>query len=146
VYPGSGSAVPGPADADSAAADELANVDLTGYRVEASDGHLGSIDEASYEAGSACLVVDTGPWIFGRKVLLPVGTVQHVDHAERKVYVDRTGDQIKDSPEYDEHTFDTSNYRQQVGDYLAPCQLSPGASSAPTEIGHPRSPSQARAI
>ncbi|WP_433222685.1 PRC-barrel domain-containing protein [Dactylosporangium sp. CS-047395] len=93
------------------------DLDLSGYRVEALDGHIGSIDSASYEIDNSWLVVDTGPWIFGRKVLLPAGTVQNVDHAERKVYVDRTKDQIKSSPEYDERSFDTDDYRQQVGDY-----------------------------
>ncbi|WP_433089281.1 PRC-barrel domain-containing protein [Dactylosporangium sp. CA-052675] len=93
------------------------DLDLSGYRVEAVDGHIGSIDRASYEVGNSWVVVDTGPWIFGRKVLLPAGTVRNVDHAERKVYVDRTKDQIKRSPEYDEHTFGTDDYRRQVGDY-----------------------------
>ena len=106
-----------PEGPDTTATDQPANVDLTGYKVEATDGHIGSIDEASYETGSAWLVVDTGPWIFGRKVLLPAGTVQHVDHPEQKVYVDRTKEQIKDSPEYDKETFSTEGYRQQVGDY-----------------------------
>jgi hypothetical protein len=106
-----------PSGADSAAADRQANDDLSGYKVEASDGSIGSVDEASYEVGDAWLVVDTGPWIFGRKVLLPAGTVQHFDHRDRKVYVDRTKEQIKDSPEYDPDTFTTPEYRQRVGDY-----------------------------
>jgi hypothetical protein len=108
-----------------AAADEAArstptgpgNLDLTGYDVEAVDGGIGSIDEASTETGASSLVVDTGPWIFGRKVLLPAGTVHRVDHAERKVYVDRTKDQIKDSPEYDPDTFGKPDYRDRVGQY-----------------------------
>lgn len=90
---------------------------LDGYHVEATDGAIGTIDEASSEVGDAYLVVDTGPWIFGRKVLLPAGTVQHVDHLERKVYVDRTKDQIKESPEYDPDTFSSPDYRSQVGRY-----------------------------
>jgi hypothetical protein len=102
---------------ESIEADERAGASLTGYDVEATDGGIGSIDEASYEVGEAYLVVDTGPWIFGRKVLLPAGTVQRVDHAERKVYVDRTKEQIKDSPEYDKETYTTPEYRERVGTY-----------------------------
>ncbi|HEX5740849.1 MAG TPA: PRC-barrel domain containing protein, partial [Pilimelia sp.] len=64
--------------------------DLTGYEVEATDGGIGKVDEASTEVGSAHLVVDTGPWIFGKKVLLPAGVVNHVDHEDKKIYVDRT--------------------------------------------------------
>ena len=106
-----------PADAD--VVDEAGRIgaDLVGYKVEATDGHIGSIDQASYDVGSSYLVVDTGPWIFGSKVLLPAGTVQNVDHSDRKVYVDRTKDQIKSSPEYDKDTFETATYREQVGDY-----------------------------
>jgi len=99
---------------DSIDADRAAAVDLVGYDVEATDGSIGSVDEANHEVGGAYLVVDTGPWIFGRKVVLPAGTVARVDHEDRRVYVDRTKDQINDSPEYDE---DTPAYRQQVGDY-----------------------------
>jgi len=117
TYPAGAPSAAEPAGADSMATDRQANADLTGYKVEATDGHIGSIDEASYETGSSWLVVDTGPWIFGRKVLLPAGTVQHFDHVERKVYVDRTKEQIKDSPEYDKDTFTTEDYRQRVGDY-----------------------------
>lgn len=102
---------------ESIEADEEAHASLAGYDVEATDGGIGSVDEASYEVGEAYIVVDTGPWIFGRKVLLPAGTVQRVDHAERKVYVDRTKDQIKNSPEYDKETFGTPEYRERVGTY-----------------------------
>ncbi|GGM55715.1 PRC-barrel domain-containing protein [Dactylosporangium sucinum] len=116
-YPAADVAVTDPRGADSATSDRRANLDLTGYKVEATDGHIGSIDEATHETGSACLVVDTGPWIFGRKVLLPAGTVRQVDHGERKVYVDRTKEQIKESPEYDERTFGTEDYRERVGAY-----------------------------
>ncbi len=73
--------------------------DLTGFSVEAIDGHIGKIDEATMDVGSSYVVVDTGPWIFGRKVMLPAGTIDRVDWNDEKVYVDRTKDQIKDSPE-----------------------------------------------
>jgi hypothetical protein len=102
---------------DTVVDDELAATDLAGYDVEATDGGIGSIDKANYEVGGAYLVVDTGPWIFGRKVLLPAGTVQRVDHADRKVYVDRTKDQIKNAPEYDADAVPTSEYRDRLGGY-----------------------------
>ena len=43
----------------------------TGYHVEALDGSIGKIDEATYEVGKSFVIVGTGPWIFGRKVMLP---------------------------------------------------------------------------
>ncbi|MCR3750123.1 PRC-barrel domain containing protein [Lentzea californiensis] len=90
---------------------------LIGYEVEATDGGIGKIDEDNAKVPHDCLMVDTGPWIFGRKVVLPVGTVRHVDHAERKVHVDRTKEQIKNAPEYDADDHDT--YRKSTDDYYA---------------------------
>ena len=44
-------------------------MDLAGYSVEALDGGIGKVDDATYDVGSSYIVVDTGPWIFGKKVL-----------------------------------------------------------------------------
>jgi PRC-barrel domain len=93
-------------------------VDLTGYPIAAVDGDIGQVDEATYDVGSSYLVVDTGPWIFGRKVLLPAGVVERIDTVEHKVYVDRTKDQIKAAPEYDQ-TVDDAQYRDRLGGYYA---------------------------
>ena len=73
-----------------------------GYGVEALDGSIGKIDESTADAGSSYVVVDTGPWIFGKKVLLPAGVISRVDHDDEKVYVNRTKDQIKNAPEFDD--------------------------------------------
>ena len=43
--------------------------DITGYKVEAIDGSIGKIDQATYETDASYVVVDTGPWIFGTKVV-----------------------------------------------------------------------------
>ena len=91
--------------------------DLVGYDVEASDGSIGKIDEASNKVGAGYIVVDTGPWIFGKKVLLPAGVLSRVDTDEEKVYVNRTKDQIKDSPEFDENTYRDDTYRTTIGSY-----------------------------
>jgi hypothetical protein len=52
--------------------------DVSGFWVQAVDGEIGCVDEATYDARSSYVVVDTGPWIFGEKVLLPAGTIQRV--------------------------------------------------------------------
>jgi hypothetical protein len=94
--------------------------DLVGYDVEATDGSIGKIDEATYDVGASYVVVDTGPWIFGKKVMLPAGTISRVDPDERKVYVDRTKGEIKDSPEFDKDTYTGSEYRDRLGSYYGP--------------------------
>jgi hypothetical protein len=92
-------------------------LDVVGYSVEAIDGGIGKVDEASYDVGSSYLVVDTGPWIFGTKVLLPAGVVDRIDADDETIYVNRTKDQIKDSPEFDESRYREEAYRTEVGGY-----------------------------
>ncbi|MFF5177266.1 PRC-barrel domain-containing protein [Micromonospora sp. NPDC000316] len=103
-------------------------VDLVGYQVQASDGRIGTIDEASDEADAGYLVVDTGPWIFGQKVLLPAGTVAQVDHQERVVHVDRTRQEIKDAPPFESDPVDP-DYRERVGNYYSDRYLPPPGSA-----------------
>ena len=91
--------------------------DLSGYHVEATDGGIGKIDEATYEAGSSFLVIDTGPWIFGTKVMIPAGLVESVDHDEQQVFVRATKDEIKDAPEYNDGLFKDDAYRNELGTY-----------------------------
>ena len=96
------------------------SADIVGYEVHATDGQIGKVDEASYDVGTSRIVVDTGPWIFGRKVLLPAGTIDRVDDAPERVYVDLTKDQIKASPELDEGTtWEDPAYRNRVSGYYS---------------------------
>ena len=87
--------------------------------MEALDGGIGKIDEASSDVGASFVVVDTGPWIFGKKVVLPAGVISRVDDNDEKVYVNRTKDQIKDSPEYDAD-YRNETRRGELGDYYGP--------------------------
>jgi len=91
---------------------------LTGFEVHATDGHIGKVDEASTEVGASRIVVDTGPWIFGRKVLLPAACIERIDWDDEKVFVDRTKEQIKNSPELGEgSTWSDPEYRDNIGSY-----------------------------
>jgi hypothetical protein len=92
-------------------------VDLSGFKVEALDGSIGKVDEATYEAGGSFVVVDTGPWIFGKKVMLPAGVIRDLDLDTETVFVNRTKDQIKNAPEFDEERYLDQDYRSKVGSY-----------------------------
>jgi hypothetical protein len=93
------------------------SLDLSGFKVEALDGGIGKVDEATYEAGGSFIVVDTGPWIFGKKVLLPAGVIRDIDLDTETVFVNRTKEQIKNAPEFDEKHYRDQNYRNEVGSY-----------------------------
>ena len=94
---------------------------LAGLSVEATDGSIGKVDEATNDVGASFIVVDTGPWIFGKKVMLPAGVVRDVDMDTETVFVNRTKEQIKNAPEYDEDrnrdAAYSSKYRDQLGSY-----------------------------
>ena len=95
-------------------------MDIAGFTVEAIDGKIGKVDEATQEAGGSYVVVDTGPWIFGKKVLLPAGVIQDVDLDTETVFVNRTKDEIKSAPEFDEKRYREEDYRNEVGGYYGP--------------------------
>jgi hypothetical protein len=106
-------------NAETLGVDATRNLDLTGFSVEATDGGIGKVDEATYETSRSYIVVDTGPWIFGKKVLLPAGVVQRVDLDSEMVFVNRTKDEIKNAPEFDEMNYRDDAYRSQVSDYYS---------------------------
>jgi hypothetical protein len=96
------------------------HADISGFGVEAVDGSIGKLDEATYDVGRSYIVVDTGPWIFGKKVMLPAGVVRGIDETEEKIFVNRTKEQIKHAPEYDDSLVADDTYRQGLGSYYGP--------------------------
>ena len=99
---------------------DVSSRDIAGFEVEALDGSIGKVDDATYETGSSYVVVDTGPWIFGKKVMLPAGVIQRIDDVEEKVFVNRTKDEIKSAPEFDVSMIGDDSYRGQLGSYYGP--------------------------
>ena len=97
-----------------------AEVELVGYDVEALDGEIGQIAEASHDIGTRYLVVDTGPWIFGKKVMLPAGLVERIDVANKRVLVGQTKEVIKRAPELNEARHHDPRYREALTVYYGP--------------------------
>ena len=93
--------------------------DLAGFDVEAADGSIGTVQRATYEVGSSYVVVDTGPWIFGGRLMLPAGIVSRVDHDVRQVHVDRTKDEIKSAPAFDQDAGSDNEFRARLADYYS---------------------------
>jgi hypothetical protein len=94
------------------------DIDITGYEVEASDGAIGRVDEVVRDAeGTSYIVVDTGPWIFGKKMIIPVSVETRIDSDEEKIYVGYTKDEIKSAPEFDETRYGRDEYRERIGEY-----------------------------
>jgi hypothetical protein len=94
--------------------------DIIGFNVEAIDGSIGKVDNATAETGTSYIVVDTGPWIFGKKVMLPAGVIQNVDMTDERIFVNRTKDEIKNAPEFDENLVGDDAYHGELGSYYGP--------------------------
>lgn len=74
---------------------------ITGYQLRAKDGMIGSIDDLLFDEshfGVRWVVVDTGTWLPGRKVLLPPSALGEPDTDVREYPVDLDKDQIEDAP------------------------------------------------
>lgn len=95
---------------------EISGAKLTGYRVEATDGALGKVTDFRLDPGDSHLVLTTGR-LFGRETVLPAGIVNHVDHAERRIYLDRTRDQVKRAPQLTGAEY--AERRDELADYYA---------------------------
>ncbi|WP_042369838.1 hypothetical protein [Streptacidiphilus neutrinimicus] len=97
------------------------DMDLVGFEVEATDGRIGKIDKHNAEADAGSIAVDTGHWIFGKHVLLCVGTISRIDPTDRVVWVDRSKEEIKNAPEFDRDKHDGDpDFLQQLGSYYYP--------------------------
>ena len=59
---------------------------INGYAIEASDGDIGTVSDFLFDDASwlvRWLVVDTGNWLSGRKVLLPPSALGRLDANNR---------------------------------------------------------------
>lgn len=95
---------------------ELAGEKLSGDKVEAVDGSLGKVADASSRPGDSYLIVTTGR-LFGRRVMVPAGSVNHIDHTDHKIYLDRSRDEVKAAPEIPPDRYEDPASRDQVASY-----------------------------
>ena len=75
---------------------------INGYAIAASDGQIGTVSDFLFDDATwrvRWLVVDTGNWLSGRKVLLPPSVLGRLDAGKQECSVKLTMQQIKDSPE-----------------------------------------------
>jgi uncharacterized protein YrrD len=75
---------------------------LKGFEIQASDGSLGTVSDLLFDDSTwkvRWIVVDTGRWLTGRKVLIHPSAVVSAEYAARELKVALTKAQVKDSPE-----------------------------------------------
>lgn len=95
--------------------------EMVGYRVFTADGEVGHIEDFSLDEEAWALrylVVDTGAWLPGRKVLLSTRWVSSVRWTDRAVHLTLLGTEtIKHSPLYDPSQGITRGYEQLLHDH-----------------------------
>lgn len=78
--------------------------DLKGIKVSGRDGDLGEVDYVYFDDdrwGVRYLVVETGEWKIGRRVLISPYSVSDMDPSANVVYVDLTQQQVREGPNID---------------------------------------------
>lgn len=97
---------------------------------------VGSIDDVLVDQDGRFryLVVDTGPWVFGKKVLLPIG-LAHIDYNQHRIFVDGLAkDQVEQLPEYNKNIPIDYDYEERVrGVYRPLATQTSGANMAAPE-------------
>ncbi len=93
---------------------------IKGYSIVATDGPLGSVSDLLFDDFSwkiRWVVVDTGDWLPGRKVLLPTSVLGHLESGERKFTVRLTKREVEESPDIDAHLPVSRQMEVNVFDY-----------------------------
>ncbi|WP_119461811.1 PRC-barrel domain-containing protein [Rhodospirillaceae bacterium SYSU D60014] len=78
--------------------------EVGGYYIGARDGEIGHIEDFLIDENGwsiRYLVADTRNWLPGKRVLISPDWVLRVDWSERRVDLDLTQEQVRNSPEYD---------------------------------------------
>ncbi|HSM70493.1 MAG TPA: PRC-barrel domain-containing protein [Anaerolineales bacterium] len=78
--------------------------ELIGYDIMAKDGQIGKAHDILFSDEDweiRYLVVDTGPWILGKKVLISMHAIQQPVWTTESIPVDLTREEVKSSPDVD---------------------------------------------
>ena len=98
---------------------ETAAPNFIDFKVHASDGKVGSVDDVQEIGGESFLLVSTGGTILSKRVLIPAGLVERVDRDGKTLHLDRSADEIKNAPAFDEGRYREEAYRREVANYYA---------------------------
>jgi len=76
---------------------------IAGYHIQASDGAIGQIEDLLIDETVwriRYLVIDTGNWLPGKKVLISPYAVREISWADRQIRLDVKCDQVRSSPSW----------------------------------------------
>lgn len=98
------------------------NQDVVGFDLYSGDEKVGSVEDllVDDEGNFRYLLINTGAWIFGKKVLLPIGQAR-IDHNAKRVFVDGLSrSQVEALPEFTKETAIDYDHEEQVRNTYRP--------------------------
>jgi uncharacterized protein YrrD len=93
---------------------------IKGYSIKATDDTVGDVDDFIIDDRTwriHHLVIDTGQWLVGKKILLPVDLVQQIDWSSSTIEVNVSAEQLRGCPEYDSDEPITEAQETQLSEY-----------------------------
>jgi uncharacterized protein YrrD len=93
---------------------------LIGYTLKETNGELGKVDEFYFEDETwtiRYLIVKTGNWLSGRKVLISTTALQQPDWQKKEFPVKLTKEQIENSPDIDTDKPVSRQHEEQLSTY-----------------------------
>lgn len=119
-------------DFDPSYRDSFDGDDVKGLDVyaEASDEKIGTIHDALVDEQGTFryLIIDMGFWVFGKKVMLPIGQ-SRIDYNNRRVYARMTKEQAESLPEFTNDLKLDYDYEENVRDVYRPSIASTAAAT-----------------
>ncbi|HIK15046.1 MAG TPA: DUF2382 domain-containing protein [Leptolyngbyaceae cyanobacterium M33_DOE_097] len=92
------------------------NKDILGFDLYDHNEKIGSVDNLLVDDNGnfRYFVIHTGIWIFGKRVLLPVGRTR-ISYDDRRIYADNLSrEDVENLPEYDENSALDYDYEERV--------------------------------
>lgn len=90
---------------------------VMGYRLEATDGGVGHIDDLLFEDltwGIGYLIIDPSNWLPGHKVVVSPDWISAVSWAQSRVYIDLTREAVKAAPAHDPEAAWDEDYARRI--------------------------------
>lgn len=94
--------------------------EVEGYHIQAEDGEIGHVEDFIADDDEwliRYLVVDLRNLLPGRKVLVAVPWIGQIDWSAKKVHIDLTRDQVKESPEFEAQAPVNRKFEERLYDY-----------------------------
>ena len=109
------------------------NQDFLSFDLYSGTEKVGTVDNllVDEEGNFRYLVINTGIWVFGKKVLLPIGRAR-ISYPEKRIYADNLNrTQVEGLPEFDENaTIDYDHEERVRGTYRSGATTTAGSAAA----------------